>query len=511
MAININKELSRIHTDRVCDRIPVVSSVTNLVDLFQKIHFRKVPQEVVAGDPLRYSVYIKQKSVGRCFLLLIPFLGNFIVGMHDVRMKKKAENLFEEGNSKNIHEGIHKIADSKGAIDAYTKAAKLGHIGAMVALAKLYQAENEPALAMEWFKRADVLGNPEAKVQVAQAEKKAAEAQKNAGDPNAAQVRMQRVAQKLEEAAEKGNKEAQVQLADMLVKGEGVVVSPEKAFELTKAAADQGDHVAQSNLGMMLYEGRGVQQDHKLAFEYFTKAATPPPTPLNFQGIGPKPVGNPHARYMMGWMYAAGEGVDKDPLKASVIAQTLKEENYSYGYYLVGYLHENGINGPINQEEAVKNYLIAKERGVPGALEALERLKVNIAEETEKAKKAADPDGLKAKYKEGFDAYQAGKFDEALNIFKGLLKDTNNTHRQALFMMGMMFAKGEGVNVNGDKAMRIAKKLIKLQSASGNYLKGYLLENGIGVPSSLPEAKRNYQIAARKGFELAKEALKRFK
>lgn len=468
MGINIQKNMNRIRTDRVCDYIPVVSGITNLIDLFQKIHYRNEPkiQPINEAFP-RYSIYIRQKSIGRCIALFLPFLGNLFVRIHDLRKKSQAEKLFQSGQDKNPHEGVKEVSDVPGALADYTKAAKLGHVGAMLALGKLYKAEKNSDLSMAWYERAAFHGNAEAKVAVANAE--------------------------VEKAVGK-DAETPANLA-------------EAAKILEEAATNQNDRTAQFNMAMMYYEGKGVAQDHQKAFEYFKLAATPPPAPLNDQGLGARPKGNPHARYMLGLMYAKGEGTPRSGPQASAIAYELTNENYPYGFYLLGYLHEKGINAPVNRDAAIKNYLIAKENGVAIALEALEDLKVDVEKAAEEAKKAADPDGLIAQYQLGFEFYKAGNYPVALKVFKEILKKTNNNHRPALYMAGMICAH----DAKGPQALKIAKKLIKSNDPKGNYLMGYLYEKGIGVAASAAQSKKQYQIASRSGVQEAKEALARLR
>ena len=82
-----------IKADRVCDHIPVVGTVTNLIDLFQKCCFIPLKKATHAS---RYYTHIKDKSALRCVLLMIPVLGQILVYF----LKDKINN----------HEKNHKLA-----------------------------------------------------------------------------------------------------------------------------------------------------------------------------------------------------------------------------------------------------------------------------------------------------------------------------------------------------------------------------------------------------------------
>jgi hypothetical protein len=78
--------------DDVASFIPFASTVTNLVNLFQKcVILPLIEHNMIHLNPKfeHYYTYLKNKSFLRCFALLIPFLGNFIVAAYDVDKKWK--------------------------------------------------------------------------------------------------------------------------------------------------------------------------------------------------------------------------------------------------------------------------------------------------------------------------------------------------------------------------------------------------------------------------------------
>lgn len=84
-----------VKADVVCDYIPVLSSATNLIDLFQKtIVLPKLSAEEIANN--HYYTHLRDKEVSRCLTLLLPFLGNMIVAISDFRLEPLVIEYLEE-------------------------------------------------------------------------------------------------------------------------------------------------------------------------------------------------------------------------------------------------------------------------------------------------------------------------------------------------------------------------------------------------------------------------------
>ena len=76
----------------------------------------------------------------------------------------------------------------------------------------------------------------------------------------------------LEEAADQGHAEAQLNLGAMYGKGQGVAQDYSAAMKWYRMAADQGDAQAQCNLGNMYRQGQGVPQNISEALRWLHKA-----------------------------------------------------------------------------------------------------------------------------------------------------------------------------------------------------------------------------------------------
>ena len=74
-----------------------------------------------------------------------------------------------------------------------------------------------------------------------------------------------------------------------------------QAAKLYQPLADKGNAEAQYVLGMMYRAGRGVERDNKEAKKWYQMAAEQ---------------GHPIAQFYLGWMHARGKGIPQDLVKA---------------------------------------------------------------------------------------------------------------------------------------------------------------------------------------------------
>jgi hypothetical protein len=84
-----------VKTDCFCDYVPLVSSVTNFVDLFQKCVVLPLMDKSKIASSYYYK-HLDQKSFLLCFLLVIPVIGNIIVGIYDFSKKKHDDNVVDD-------------------------------------------------------------------------------------------------------------------------------------------------------------------------------------------------------------------------------------------------------------------------------------------------------------------------------------------------------------------------------------------------------------------------------
>lgn len=67
--------------DHILDYVPVISTVSNLIDITAKLVLGNLTKDPIDSFP--YFAHLSEKSYLRCVTLLIPIVGNIIVGLHD--------------------------------------------------------------------------------------------------------------------------------------------------------------------------------------------------------------------------------------------------------------------------------------------------------------------------------------------------------------------------------------------------------------------------------------------
>lgn len=76
----------------------------------------------------------------------------------------------------------------------------------------------------------------------------------------------------LTEKAKKGDVEAQTELGEIYLQGNGVKADYKKSMEWSKKAAEKKNYRAMRNIGILYLEGLGVKKDYKKAFDSFSSS-----------------------------------------------------------------------------------------------------------------------------------------------------------------------------------------------------------------------------------------------
>ena len=107
----------------------------------------------------------------------------------------------------------------------------------------------------------------------------------------------------IRDRAEKGEADAEYQLATIYGHGYGVPKNEPEGRKWLERAAEHGNVVAQYELGVSLRDGRGALQDYEGAVKWIRRAAE--------SGHGP-------AQFALGTMYRTGKGLPVDNVKAYI-------------------------------------------------------------------------------------------------------------------------------------------------------------------------------------------------
>jgi hypothetical protein len=160
------------------------------------------------------------------------------------------------------------------------------------------------------------------------------------------------------EAAKAGNADAQLQLAMIYAKGDGVPRDYAQAATWFRAAADHGVVRAAYDLGVLYERGWGVPADPEAAASWYKKAADNE---------------YPLAEYNLAVAYTKGVGVPKDLVEATLWYRRAAVQGVVQAMVNLAKLYEGGEVVSASSVDAYAWYLAAGGRGSqPGARRAEE-------------------------------------------------------------------------------------------------------------------------------------------
>jgi TPR repeat protein len=290
---------------------------------------------------------------------------------------------------------------------------------------------------------------------------------------------------------------AMYELAINYLEGGAFKYSNKKAlYWLTKAS--KKDH-AQSifKLGFLYYESKGLKKDLKMASKYFEKAAA---------------LGYTNALRSLGSMYYHGNYYEKDYQKAfEYFDKALKLEDYEAlthlsEFYRYGYYVEK------DEKKSFELLMEAKKKGIKSSLvllavnyygnglvveKNLEVKRILLEEAIEK-----DKNNIQALLYLGHHYYNSDddkKFELSREYFERVIDneksklDSNKKHyAYALYNIGIMYSKGEGVSMDLSKALNYLRRSSKQGNSFAYFKLGEMYENGDGVAQNDDVAYKYY-------------------
>jgi len=365
------------------------------------------------------------------------------------------------------------------------------------------------------------------------------------------------------EAADKGNAEAQFNVAEYYYKfyNEEIVLSVEdksnafkKAAEYYEKAALQDHAKAQYTYYKLYHElkeekeledylNEGLKEekrehfldnlisvfDQDKALIYLKRAAEH---------------GNADAQYQLGRCYDYGKGIEKDPEKTFQWYMKASEQGYSKAQYDLGTCYEEGYGTEEKPEEAFKWYMEAAKQGDFNAQYEVGRCFIQgygTKKMPEKAfkwyMKAAEQDNSDTQYEVG-SCYENGYGTEKMpeKAFEWYMKAAEHGNPAAQFELGRYYEKGYGTAKDSAKAfewyMKAAEQTIsnvqrnyfrygtenmpsrtffkQYMKARAMYALGDCFLMGIGVQIDFEEAIKWYMKAIENGYGSETDVLGKF-
>jgi len=251
----------------------------------------------------------------------------------------------------------------------------------------------------------------------------------------------------LKAQAAAGEAKAQVQLARAYEKGDGVPQDGREAFNWYLKAADQGDAFAQNRLGELYRGGEGVQQNKAEAVRWYCKAARQ---------------GNADAMCNLGVALYNGDGV-------------YVSDSLSYAWFL-----------------------LANEAGCERAPEAVRRAETEIS-----------PLKITKAYSQIAGMYHKAEClpQNPAQEVRWLSKAAERGDDDAQFALALALLDGKGVPQDVDEGQHWCKEVLKRNAMFGEYCKGHMYQNGLGVSRDDAKARTWYVRAAEGQLTVAIRAL----
>lgn len=259
------------------------------------------------------------------------------------------EAIFQLGRC--YDEGLFVPVDRRRARALFLKSAKLGYARAHFQLGASYEelAEGQhderrkarfQRIAVAHYSRGADRGEPDAQYNLAICYFK------GQGVPADAA----RAVAWLEPAAKTGDADAQYRLAKALSSGEGAAQNPGRALELFHRAAEQRHARALSALGWAYRDGNGTAPNPELALRYFREAAE---------------LGHAEAVCAVGASLATGNGIARDDAEALVWLRRAAEQGDEQAEAYLGLFYLEGRGGlPKDEIEGFRRIKAGAEQGL---------------------------------------------------------------------------------------------------------------------------------------------------
>ena len=153
----------------------------------------------------------------------------------------------------------------------------------------------------------------------------------------------------LQRAAAQKHDDAQLLLAVLHQRGEGVPVDLTKAFRLARQVAERGHRYGMGMVAESYEHGRGVKPDLAQAVHWYQRAAE---------------AGEPLAQTRLGYLYLTGRGVKPDRKQAMHWLERAAAQYHPPAFYILGFLHL-GQDGSASDPVAAYQWLLMGESIAP--------------------------------------------------------------------------------------------------------------------------------------------------
>ena len=382
--------------------------------------------------------YFESKNYEKAFALLAPlaekgypqaqlYLGDCYAHGNGVMMNsEEAVKWYRAAAEQELAPALHRMyeccRDGVGvernlgnAVKWCRKAAETGFEEGMFDMGMLYVrgigVDENAKSAFKWFRRGAEKGHPMSLYKFGQCYKLGYGTDK---DEDEAQKWQNKAVEVWKKAADGGDTDAMVRLAELYKGGDVVELDKEEAVKWYRKAAESGNADAQLRLALCYHDGEGIEEDVEEAAKWMLKSAE--------QGTSRE------SQWLMGRFYEDGTGVEQNLAEAVKWFERSAKKGFNPAKYSLAmcYLHGKGVQKDESRaEELLKD---AAANGNESAKRELQRIKDEREEgqrrlEREKAEKQRKIEEMReieeeiSERKERINAILAGKHGDGWQGF----------------------------------------------------------------------------------------------
>lgn len=294
------------------------------------------------------------------------------------------------------------------------------------------------------------------------------------------------------QAAEQGDTEALLLLADAYSKGKPLSQNLTKAAIYYEKAAEKGDVGAKSRLARCFFYGNGVKKDYDRAFKLYQEAAM---------------LGESSAYHGLGLCYSHGYGTVKNSLEAVKWVEKGARAGDAEAQCTLGWHYYYCEGVAQNLPEAVKWFKLSAEQGEVPAMCNLgycfctgTGIAQNYTEGIKWFTKAAEKGDARACYYLGVCYYDGkGITKDHTEAVKWFTKGAEKGDAYACCYLGICYYNGHGVKSDYQEAFKLFKQAEEKKIALAQYYIGLCYYYGRGVQVNGEEAFRYFEAAVKQG------------
>lgn len=213
--------------------------------------------------------------------------------------------------------------------------------------------------------------------------------------------------------------------------------------------------------------------------------------------------GDAEACRILGTMYRAGDGVEKDCARAVGLLRRAAELGDSPSAASLGYMYLTGECTDTDNDAAERYLTIAADAGDTSAMCNLGYLMMNVRGHRDSAlawfSRAADAGSLKG-IKNLAAAHSSGTTDAERSEAAGLYRRAADMGDiDSMCVLASILRNGTGVPVDKPGAAELYRRAADLGDMGAQYDLAFMLDSGEGIPMDRAEAERYFRMSADQG------------